>query len=401
MKKHTLMKHCTIHHFKRREISLTTILLALALLVSACARQPQPARIEEITFRSGEFTLVGDLRMPAGTRPFPVVLFVHGSGDADRTMFGMYLPVMERMLRAGYAVFSWDKPGYGESTGQISDSRQYHQRAQIVLDAIEVMKAHPDIDHRQIGLWGASQGGYVMPLVLSQSEDVAFMICVSCAGVAGDDQLAYQIISQAICDGVPEGSDAELRRLLAELDTARTFETYDEYVHYREVLDALADISPNRQELLDLLAEFGVSAIIPEEAWQANDPEIEDWWNPARVIEQVRIPVLVINGDKDTNDDPIQGAYAWRRALEQAGNQDSRVELLPGVTHFMTMSDSTCIVEQEEAFVQVLQEQGYWPLEELLALVQREPGKHTPLSALPISAEYLDLLEEWLRGPYQ
>ena len=62
--------------------------------------------------------MVGDLRLPARREPFPVVLFVHGSGDADRTMFGLYLPVMERMLQAGYAVFSWDKPGYGKSTGQ-------------------------------------------------------------------------------------------------------------------------------------------------------------------------------------------------------------------------------------------------------------------------------------------
>ena len=135
---------------------LSAVLLAVLLLLSACARQPQPARVEEITFQSGEFTLVGELRTPAGTGPFPVVLFVHGSGQADRTMFGMYLPVMERMLRADYAVFSWDKPGYGESTGQLSDTLVYHQRAQIVLEAIEVMKAHPDIDPNRIGLWGIS-----------------------------------------------------------------------------------------------------------------------------------------------------------------------------------------------------------------------------------------------------
>jgi len=374
-----------------RARKLVFLFLVIVLLLPACARQPQPARIEEITFQSGEFTLVGELRTPAGTGPFPVVLFVHGSGQADRTMFGMYLPVMERMLRAGYAVFSWDKPGYGESTGQLSDTRVYHQRAQIVLDAIEVMQAHPDIDHRQIGLWGNSQGGYVMPLALAQSNDIAFMICVSCAGVSGDDQWTFQVISQAICAGVPESKDAELRRLLAELDAARTFETYAGYVHYREVLDALSGIGSD-------IPDGMVPGVIPEKAWQANDPEIENWWNPIEVIKQARIPILVINGDKDTNLDPFQGAYVWRTALALAGNQDSRVELLPGATHFMTMSDSTCIAEQQEAFVHVLQEQGYWPLEESLALIQREPGKHTPLSALPVAPEYLDLIEEWLRG---
>lgn len=64
-----------------------------------------------------------------------------------------------------------------------------------------------------------------MPLVLLQREDIVFMICVSCAGVSGDDQMAFQIISQAICDGVPEEKSKELSRLLSELDTARTFET--------------------------------------------------------------------------------------------------------------------------------------------------------------------------------
>ena len=243
---------------------------------------------------------------------------------------------MERMLRAGYAVFSWDKPGYGESTGQLRDTRVYHQRAQIVLDAIEVMKARPDIDPQRIGLWGISQAGYVMPLVLSQSEDVAFMICVSCAGMSGHDQMAFQITSLAMfCGDVPEENADQRTVLLAELDKARTFETYEEYLHYREVLDAFADISPNRQKLLDVLAQNGASGVIPEEAWLENDPEIEGWWNPVEVLEQVRIPVLAIFGDRDSNGDPIQGAYAWRKALEQAGNPNFRVELLPGVDHFL------------------------------------------------------------------
>ena len=115
-----------ISNLKRIAARLSAVLVLTLLLLPACARQPRPAGVEEIIFQSGEFTLVGDLRTPAGTGPFPVVLFVHGSGDADRTMFGMYLPIMERMLRAGYAVFSWDKPGYGESTGQLRDAQSFY-----------------------------------------------------------------------------------------------------------------------------------------------------------------------------------------------------------------------------------------------------------------------------------
>ncbi len=89
---------------------------------------------------------------------------------------------------------------------------------------------------------GDQPGGYVMPLALSQTKDIAFMICVSCAGVSGNDQWAYQVISQQICDGVPKEKDAQLKRLLSELDEARTFETYEGYVQYREVLSALEEI---------------------------------------------------------------------------------------------------------------------------------------------------------------
>jgi len=231
-----------------------------------------------------------------------------------------------------------------------------------------------------------------MPLALSQTKDIAFMICVSCAGVAGDDQLAYQLIYQTICDGVPEEKDAQLKHLLSELDEARTFETYEEYVHYREVLVALEKIGSV------MTSGFRVPGVIPEQAWQANDPEVENWWNPVSVIEQVRFPVLVINGDKDTNGDPIQGAYAWRKALEQTGDPNSRVEILPGINHFMVASESSCIEKQMQTFYQVLQDQGYGSIDEAYQLFQQEPGQHTPLSAVPSAPEYLDLIDEWLRN---
>ena len=367
---------------------LAFLFLVIALLLPACARQPQPARIEEITFQSGEFTLVGDLQLPAGTGPFPVVLFVHGSGNADRTFFGMYLPIMERMLRAGYAVFSWDKPGTGESTGQFQQYRLKQQRAQIVLDAIEVMKSHPDIDPQRIGLWGISQGSWVMPRVLMASDDVAFMICVSCGSMSGQDEMAFQIVAQGYCGGDPEEDANRLEILLAELDEARTFDTYEGYLRYRDVLDELA-----------ALRSVGVpSSVVSEAGWLANDPTYESVWSPVHVFEQVRIPVLAIWGERDTHIDPIRAAHVYREALEQAGNPNYRIEVIPGADHTLAPSETGCMSEEDQTVVRLLEEQGYGTLEETVSLIQQEPGQHTPLSAWPFVPEYLDLIEDWLTG---
>ena len=356
-------------------------------------------RVREITFQSGPFTLIGDLQLPEGTGPFPVVLFVHGSGEADRTGGVYFLPIMERMLRAGYATFAWDKPGTGESTGNLNPFHVISERAQILLDAIEVMKARPDIDPGRIGLWGISQAGYVMPYALRQSNDIAFMICISCAGTSGEDQTTYQTMAMALCSGTPEDQIERRTELLAELDAARTYETYDEYVHYRKVIEALfstVSVEPQNNR-------YG---IIPEEAWLENNPKFEGWWNPIEGIEQVTIPVLAIFGDKDPQIDPIQGAHAYREALEIGGNPRSRVELFHEANHGIVLSETGCPADEiqsedeNQKYEQYVRSLGYQSLDEAVELIQENPYGPESLDILhilPYAPGYLDLIEEWLR----
>jgi len=372
----------------RLNVRLTLSLTILALVLPACspiAAASQSPRSEEITFQSGEFKLVGELRTPAGTSPFPVVLFVHGDGDANRTMFGMYLPIMERMLRAGYAVFSWDNPGVGESTGTTDRQRITQQQAQIVKDAIDVMKAYPGIDPGRIGLWGVSMAGYVMPRVLMASDDVAFMICQSCGSMSGNDEFVFLTAAQGYCGGVPEEDTDQLEVLLAELDEARTFDTYEGYLHYREVLHELAALG---------------SVTVPhpaasEATWLANDPTFEYKWSPMEVIAQARIPVLAIWGERDTKIDPIQAAHAYQDALEQAGNPNYRVEVIPGADHTLAPSETGCISEEGKTIERLLKEQGF-TLKDLNSLDPQDPELFTLGSAFPYAPEYLDLIEEWL-----
>ena len=347
---------------------------------------PQPPRVEEIAFQSGSFTLVGDLWLPEGSGPFPVILLNQGSGMEARTNRG-FSPTVERMLRAGYAVFSWDKPGVGKSTGQLSEARLLHERAQILLDAIRVMKARPDIDPHRIGLEGGSQGGYVMALALSMTQDIAFMICTSCPGMSGADQSTYQPMALALCTGAPEGQADRRQELLAELDAARAYETYDQYVHYRRVIDALFTTASSAPRGYG----FGV---VPEEAWQLNDPEIEAWWNPMEVIQHTSIPVLVLLGDQDRRMDPHQAAIAWRKALGETRNPRSRVELFPNANHDLIVSETGCPEDDLRWLEEYVKARGYESLSAAMAAIQKNPEL---MSQFPYAPGYLDLIEEWLR----
>jgi pimeloyl-ACP methyl ester carboxylesterase len=304
--------------------------------------------------------VVGDLRLPGGSGPFPVILWVHGDGPADRTDSDSLLPLMELVQQAGYAFFSWDKPGSGESTGTIDDRRLIEQRSQILLDAITVMKARPDIDRRWIGLAGASQAGYVMPRALMLSKDIAFVICVSCPGMAGNDRMAFQVTALALCNEVPEEKADEKADLLADLASAQTYDTYEGYVRYREVLEALAGIAS---------VSLDPWPVTSQETWEKNTPINERTWNPAKVMEQVTVPVLAFFGGKDRQMDPIQAAHVYRQALEQ-GNPHSRVELYADANHSLVMAETGCP-------------------EELCQIAQS--GKYT------IAPHFIKTLDQWLR----
>ena len=111
----------------------------------------------------------------------------------------------------------------------IADPNLRHKRAQILLDAIELMKSRPDIDPTRIGVWGGSQAGYVIPIALTQTEDIAFVICVSCAGESGNDEMGYQVMALGLCQDMPKEKSAERDRLLKELDQNRSYQTYAGY----------------------------------------------------------------------------------------------------------------------------------------------------------------------------
>jgi pimeloyl-ACP methyl ester carboxylesterase len=307
------------------------IIVLMTLLLAACGAAvereavgtrsfgSQEANVEEIKFRSGKFHVVGDLRMPEGEGPHPAIIMVHGSGNATRNGAVPFTPMIEIFLRNGYAVFSWDKPGSGKSTGQLDGEYELTQRATILADGIKVLVDHPAIDPARIGLWGLSQAGWVMPLALELTGDADFMIVVSGGAEDSIEQMAFQVGQQAIKSGGSVEQAALVEEYWPRIAKA------NEYSEYRQAVEILLEI-PGVKNYTGLeLAE--------EDNWKPWPRDIDAFIDPIEVIEHTTIPVLAFFGELDKNIDPVQGAEAYESALQKAGNKDYQIEFLPDVAH--------------------------------------------------------------------
>ncbi|WP_026127683.1 alpha/beta hydrolase family protein [Nocardiopsis lucentensis] len=136
-------------------------------------------REERVTVRHEGRDLDGVLALPeSGEGPFGLVVFVHGDGPVDATHDTFYRPLWEAFARAGYASLSLSKPGVGDSEGDWLD-QSMDDRAEETLAAVSWGRARPDIDGHRVGLWGASQAGWVLPKVAARDGALRFVIAVS------------------------------------------------------------------------------------------------------------------------------------------------------------------------------------------------------------------------------
>jgi dienelactone hydrolase len=132
-----------------------------------------PVRQEEVRFRSHGIDIAGTLTLPLGTGPFAAAAYVSGSGETLREeaqYLGGYL------VSRGIAVLAYDKRGEGESGGRypgsLADDETLSTLADDAAAAARFLSAQPDLDRRRIGLFGLSQGGWIIPVAASRTPGV-------------------------------------------------------------------------------------------------------------------------------------------------------------------------------------------------------------------------------------
>lgn len=157
---------------------------------------PLPARVEDVSIATDDgIALMGTLRMPEGEGPFPVIVFAHGSGPADRHGF---LSLQYLLPDWGIATLAFDKRGGGRSGGQFVHSVERDNLERLARDLASVVaftRTHAKVDARRTGVLGISQAGWVVPIVAGLVPDLAATVLISGPPVPTGIENAYSILT--------------------------------------------------------------------------------------------------------------------------------------------------------------------------------------------------------------
>ncbi len=311
--------------------------------------KPYPYQEEEVVYENKQAAvkLVGTLTLPSLGGLFPAVLLISGSGPQDRneTILGHhpFLVLADYLTRCGIAVLRVDDRGVGKSGGNFTQATS-EDFASDVLAGLEYLKSREEINPKQIGLIGHSEGGIIAPMVAVQSSDVAFIILMAGTGLTGEEILYLQTELIARAEGVSDEVIAKNLSLQEQMFTVLKEERDDAVAEKRlrtileDVISEL-ELSEKEKEMAEANAEAQIKSIL--------SPWFRYFltYDPRPTLMEVKCPVLAINGQKDLQVPPKENLAAIEEALKAGGNKNYTVEELSGLNHLFQTAQTGAISE--------------------------------------------------------
>ncbi|MFK8012783.1 MAG: alpha/beta hydrolase family protein [Marinicellaceae bacterium] len=314
---------------------------------------------EDITFvnkSADSIKLAGTLTLPHDIKNPPVAVLISGSGPQNRDEelgpfnHRPFLVLSDHLTKKGIAVLRFDDRGVAESEGDHTTATSA-DFATDVSAALDYLKTRDDINHSKIGLIGHSEGGFIAPMVVSQRNDIAFIVMLAGTGVDGAKILLTQGRRAAELEGASLEKLDFNEKVSHDIFDLVKLETNTEALKLQlsEYLDNLIKTSPK-----ELTKDFTDDVIKS----QINTLSSE-WFqyfirtDPAQFLSQVKIPVLAINGEKDFQVLPDLNLQAIDKILKKAGNKDYTTQRLAGMNHLFQVAETGAISEYgtiEETF---------------------------------------------------
>ncbi|MEW9529827.1 alpha/beta hydrolase family protein [Microbispora sp. NPDC049125] len=231
-------------------------------------------RTETVNVPARNETLRATIRSPLTPGRHPAMVFVQGSGSGDG---GEFTQQAEWLARAGIVTVAYDK----RTVGYSFRNRDFSLLADDATRMLDVLRRRPDVDPAKTGMWGVSEGGWVVPIAAARHPEVAFVVLVSSPNVSPMRQVAWALNEQLVRLHAPTGVRDLLTRVMGGVG-------------------------------FDFLRYDGVPAL--------------------RGITQ---PVLALYGTDDPSIPFVESTETLTRALEDGGNGDYTIRFLAQANHAM------------------------------------------------------------------
>ena len=288
----------------------------------AVARQDASEAVNEILIDgpSGN-KLAGTFLLPEGASPahrVPAVVFITGSGlqDRDETIFGHkpFRAIATTLAQAGIASIRCDDRGFGKSTGdgKLATTFDFLEDAKA---QVAWLRSRPEIDPKQIGIVGHSEGGLI-GLLMSQAPDPAmnFAVLLAPPGISGGEIL------------VGQSADMFTKMKVPPIQLAFTLEKH------RELIDAIvanadeATLTLAMRALvdaqLDCVAkpkppEATIESTVKQGLAQVSSPWMRTFiaLDPAPAIRHIGVPMLILFGERDVQVSPARNLPPYQEGI--------------------------------------------------------------------------------------
>lgn len=265
---------------------------------------------EEVTFQHGQHSLSGYyLEVTNGKPAKAILLFVHGDGAMSYDAEGYYSIIWKALRQNGYAIFSWDKPNVGDSSGNWLEQSMVARQSE-VLAAIDLVQKKYHFTPKNTGLFGFSQAGWVLPALANKTSKVGFIIGVGFA-----------------TNWVEQGRySTKIRHQIAGSNKNEITSALDAYT--KEIL--FFQGSPSYSKYLTFSGEYALEKDRYEFVLNNFKADASDDYS------NIKVPSLFLWGEKDLNVNAKEEFKWWQTQT----NEFVTTKLIDNASHAMLNADS-------------------------------------------------------------
>ena len=285
-------------------------------IASVSARQVAISRPndEQVRILANGFSLAGTVSKPAepAKGPFPAVVLTGGSGQSDRDELIAGIPILGQLAGAladaGFLVVRYDKRGIGQSGGR-PDSVTLADYADDQRYAVKYLQSRKDVDTKRIAVVGHGEGGLISLMTAAAEKRVNAVVLLGTNGVSGADlvlqQQAHSLSRMTITDAEKQARIDMQKRINDAAVTGK-----------------------------------GLDALTPDMRRQIDNPEFQSLLatDPAKLVARVRQPILVVQGELDTEVAPSNADRLAELAKARKPPLPADVVKVPGVNHLLAIA---------------------------------------------------------------